>query len=213
MSKLIILFVVAFVDMVGLTMIVPILPYYATDFGAGAATIGVLISAFSVAQLAVAPVWGRVSDRYGRRPAILAGLLITAGAYVLFGFAHSVPTLLAARLVQGVGGGTIGVVQAYVADVSAPDQRTKSLGWITAITSLGAVAGPAVGSLLVSLGGLEFVGLGAGGMALLVAVFAWIYLREPRRFPTGIDYVLVNGTVVVDRGEHTGALPGRAIRR
>jgi MFS family permease len=183
-SKLIILFVVAFVDMVGLTMIVPILPYYATDFGAGAATIGVLISAFSVAQLAVAPVWGRVSDRYGRRPAILAGLLITAGAYVLFGFAHSVPTLLAARLVQGVGGGTIGVVQAYVADVSAPDQRTKSLGWLTAITSLGAVAGPAVGSLLVSLGGLEFVGLGAGGMALLVAVFAWIYLREPRRFPT-----------------------------
>ena len=184
MSKLIILFVVAFVDMVGLTMIVPILPYYATDFGAGAATIGVLISAFSVAQLAVAPVWGRVSDRYGRRPAILAGLLITAGAYVLFGFAHSVPALLAARLVQGVGGGTIGVVQAYVADVSAPDQRTKSLGWLTAITSLGAVAGPAVGSLLVSLGGLEFVGLGAGGMALLVAIFAWIYLRESRRFPT-----------------------------
>jgi MFS family permease len=183
-SKLIILFVVAFVDMVGLTMIVPILPYYATDFGAGAATIGVLISAFSVAQLAVAPVWGRVSDRYGRRPAILTGLLITAGAYVLFGFAGSVPALLAARLVQGVGGGTIGVVQAYVADVSASDQRTKSLGWLSAITSLGAVAGPAVGSLLVSLGGLEFVGLGAGGMALLVAVFAWIYLRESRRIPT-----------------------------
>lgn len=184
MSKLIILFVVAFVDMVGLTMIVPILPYYATDFGAGAATIGGLISAFSVAQLAVAPVWGRVSDRYGRRPAILAGLLITAGAYVLFGFAGSVPALLAARLVQGVGGGTIGVVQAYVADVSAPDQRTKSLGWLSAITSLGAVAGPAVGSLLVSLGGLEFVGLGAAGMALLVAIFARAYLTESRRFPT-----------------------------
>jgi MFS family permease len=186
-SKLLILFVVAFVDMVGLTMIVPLLPYYATDFGAGAATIGVLISAFSVAQLAVAPVWGRVSDRYGRRPAILAGLLITAAAYVLFAWAGSVPALLAARLVQGVGGGTIGVVQAYVADVSAPDRRTKSLGWLTAITSLGAVAGPAVGSLLVSLGGLEFVGLGAAGIALLVAVFAWSYLRESRRIPTAGD--------------------------
>ena len=185
MSSLLILFVTAFVDMVGLTMIVPLLPYYATDFGAGAATVGVLISAFSVAQLAVAPVWGRVSDRYGRRPAILAGLLITAGAYVLFAFAGAVPALLVARLVQGVGGGTIGVVQAYVADVSAPDQRTKSLGWLSAITSLGAVAGPAVGSLLVSLGGLQFVGFGAAGIALLVALFAWAYLREPRRFPTG----------------------------
>jgi MFS family permease len=183
-SKLLILFVVAFVDMVGLTMIVPLLPYYATDFGAGAATVGVLVSAFSVAQLAVAPVWGRVSDRYGRRPAILAGLIITAAAYVLFAFAGTVPALLAARLVQGVGGGTIGVVQAYVADVSPPDRRTKSLGWLSAITSLGAVAGPAVGSLLVSLGGLEFVGLGAAGIALLVAIFAWTYLTESRRFPT-----------------------------
>jgi MFS family permease len=186
-SKLFILFVTAFVDMVGLTMIVPLLPYYATDFGAEAATVGVLISAFSIAQLAVAPVWGRVSDRYGRRPAILAGLFITAAAYLLFAFAGSVPALLAARLVQGVGGGTIGVVQAYVADVSSSEQRTKSLGWLSAITSLGAVAGPAVGSLLVSLGGLEFVGLGAAGMALLVALFAWMYLRESRRLTTAGD--------------------------
>jgi MFS family permease len=110
--------------MVGLAMIVPLLPYYATDFGAGAATVGVLISAFSVAQLAVSPLWGRLSDGYGRRPAILAGLLITAAAYILFAFAQSVPTLLLARVVQGICGGTIGVVQAYVADVSPPEQRT-----------------------------------------------------------------------------------------
>jgi MFS family permease len=198
-SKLLILFVTAFVDMVGLTMIVPLLPYYATDFGAEAATVGVLISAFSVAQLAVAPVWGRVSDRYGRRPAILAGLLITAAAYVLFAFAGSVPALLVARLVQGVGGGTIGVVQAYVADVSTPEQRTKSLGWLSAITSLGAVAGPAVGSLLVSLGGLEFVGLGAAGIALLVALFAWMYLTESRRFltPGGLAAATTSGRAAI----------------
>jgi MFS family permease len=170
--------------MVGLAMIVPLLPYYATDFGAGAATVGVLISAFSVAQLAVSPLWGRLSDGYGRRPAILAGLLITAAAYILFAFAQSVPTLLLARVVQGIGGGTIGVVQAYVADVSPPEQRTKSLGWLSAITSLGAVAGPAFGSLMVSLGGQEFVGLGAGGLAALVAGFAWQFLRESHRIPT-----------------------------
>ncbi|HEY7480297.1 MAG TPA: MFS transporter [Gemmatimonadales bacterium] len=184
MTRLLVLFVTAFVDMVGLTMIVPLLPYYARDFGAGAATVGLLISAFSVAQLAVAPLWGRTSDRLGRRPAILAGLIITALAYVLFAFAGSVPLLLLARVIQGIGGGTIGVVQAYVADVSAPDQRTKSLGWLSAITSLGAVAGPAFGSLMVALGGQEFVGLGAAGLALLVALFAWGFLRESRRQPT-----------------------------
>ncbi len=170
--------------MVGLTMIVPLLPYYATDVGADAATVGLLISAFSVAQLAVAPLWGRLSDRYGRRPAILAGLLITATAYILFAFAHSVPELLLTRVIQGVGGGTIGVVQAYVADVSSPDQRTKSLGWLSAITSLGAVAGPAFGSLMVSLGGQQFVGIGASALAALVAVFAWVYLTESRGLPT-----------------------------
>jgi MFS family permease len=164
--------------MVGLAMIVPLLPFYASDFGAGAATVGLLISAFSLAQLAVAPLWGRLSDGYGRRPAILAGLLITAAAYLLFAFANAVPALLLARIVQGIGGGTIGVVQAYVADVSSPEQRTKSLGWLSAITSLGAVAGPAFGSLMVSLGGQQFVGLGAAGLAALVAVFAWVFLRE-----------------------------------
>jgi MFS family permease len=113
MSKLLVLFVTAFVDMVGLTMIVPLLPYYATDFGASAGIVGLLVSAFSIAQLLAAPVWGRFSDRYGRRPAILAGLLITAAAYVLFGIAGSVPALFLARTVQGIGGGTIGVVQAW----------------------------------------------------------------------------------------------------
>jgi MFS family permease len=167
--------------MVGLARIVPLLPYDATEFGAGAATVGLLISAFSMAQLAVAPLWGRLSDGFGRRPAILAGLLITAAAYILFAFAASVPALLLARVVQGIGGGTIGVVQAYVADVSSPEQRTKSLGWLSAITSLGAVAGPAFGSLMVSLGGQEFVGLGAAGLAALVALFAWRFLSESHR--------------------------------
>jgi MFS family permease len=87
MTRLLVLFITAFVDMVGLTMIIPLLPYYATDFGASATMVGFLISAFSIAQLAVAPSWGRMSDRYGRRPAILAGLLLTGAAYALFAFA------------------------------------------------------------------------------------------------------------------------------
>jgi multidrug resistance protein len=176
--RLLVLFVTAFVDMIGLTMVIPLLPYYATDFGASAMVVGVLISAFSVAQLLVAPTWGRFSDRYGRRPAILAGLLLTAAAYALFAFAGSVVALLVSRLVQGAGGGTVGVVQAYVADVSPPDRRTKNLGWLSVVTSLGAVLGPAFGSAMISLGGRRAPGLGASVLAVLVAVFAWRFLKE-----------------------------------
>src|SRR3954466_15151184 len=98
MTRLLVLFVTAFVDMVGLTMVVPLLPFYATGLGANATVVGLLVSSFSVAQLAVAPVWGRFSDRYGRRPAILAGLLLTSCAYVIFAFAGSVSVLLLSRL-------------------------------------------------------------------------------------------------------------------
>jgi len=175
---LFVLFVTAFVDMIGLTMVIPLLPYYATDFGAGATMVGILISAFSIAQLIVAPTWGRFSDRYGRRPAILAGLLLTAVAYALFAFAGSIVALLVSRLIQGTGGGTIGVVQAYVADASRPKQRTKSLGWLSVVTSMGAVAGPAFGSAMISLGGRRAPGLAAAALSLLVAIFAWRFLRE-----------------------------------
>jgi multidrug resistance protein len=180
MAKLIVLFITAFVDMVGLVMVLPLLPYYATEFGANALMVGVLISAFSIAQLAVSPVWGRLSDRYGRRPAILIGLVITAVAYVVFAFSGSVAVLLVSRIVQGIGGGTIGVVQAYVADASPPEGRTKSLGWLTAVTSFGAVVGPAFGSLLDQLGGRRAPGLAAAALALLVAGFAWRFLRESK---------------------------------
>src|SRR5580765_3954339 len=157
MARLLVLFVTAFVDMVGLAMIVPILPFYATNFGASAAVVGLLISSFSIAQLLVTPV-----------------------AYVLFGFAGSVWTLLASRIVQGLGGGTIGVVQAYVADASTPEQRTKALGWTSAVTSLGAVAGPAFGSFLADHGGQRAPGFASAVLCMLVSLFAWRYLREAK---------------------------------
>ena len=108
MAKLIVLFITAFVDMVGFALVLPLLPYYAKEYGATALLVGVLVSSFSVAQLAVAPLWGRASDRYGRRPVIIAGLALSAVAYVVFAFASSVWLLLLSRVVQGLGGGTIG---------------------------------------------------------------------------------------------------------
>ena len=126
----------------------------------------------------MAPTWGRFSDRYGRRPAILAGLILTAIAYVLFAFAGTIVALLVSRLIQGTGGGTIGVVQAYVADASKRKERTKSLGWLSVVTSMGAVAGPAFGSAMISLGGRRAPGLAAAALSLLVGAFAWRFLRE-----------------------------------
>jgi multidrug resistance protein len=171
--------ITAFVDMLGLAMIIPLLPFYATQMGASATIVGVLIAAFSIAQLASAPLWGRVSDRYGRRPALLAGLLISAVAYVIFAFASTLWLLLLSRIVQGFGGGTIGVVQAYVADASDPNDRAKSLGWLSAATSFGAVVGPAIGSVLIRWGH-HAPGIASAIFCVLVSVFAAIYLRESK---------------------------------
>jgi MFS family permease len=187
MRKLIVLMFTAFVDMVGLVMVLPLLPFYASEFGADALTVGLLVSAFSVAQLLSAPYWGRLSDVRGRRPAILAGLLVSATAYVIFAYASSLLVLLLSRLVQGFGGGTIGVVQAYVADASESNERAKGLGWLSAATSLGAVVGPALGSLLVRFYGRSAPGLAAAALCVGVAIFAWKYLGEAKAELTDSD--------------------------
>ncbi|MFL5544930.1 MAG: MFS transporter [Gemmatimonadaceae bacterium] len=178
-GKLTVLMITAFVDMLGLAMVIPLLPFYATQLGASATIVGVLIAAFSIAQLASAPLWGRFSDAYGRRPALLAGLLVSALAYVVFAYASTLWLLLLSRVVQGLGGGTIGVVQAYVADSSDPRDRAKSLGWLSAATSLGAVVGPAIGSALIHWG-RHAPGIASAIFCVLISVFAGIYLRESR---------------------------------
>ena len=120
MKRLSVLMAVCFVDMLGLMLVAPLMPFYATRMHAPEWMVGWLISAFAVAQLISSPVWGKFSDRYGRRPAMLIGLSGSALAYVVFGFATSLWMLFASRLVQGLGGGTTGVAQAYVADTMAP---------------------------------------------------------------------------------------------
>jgi multidrug resistance protein len=176
--------VTAFVDMLGLIIIFPLLPFYATRLGANAAMVGALVAAFSIAQLLSAPAWGRMSDHYGRRPAILVGLLVSAVAYIIFAFADSIWLLFVSRVIQGFGGGTIGVVQAYVADISEGKDRAKALGWLSAVTSLGAVIGPALGSLLIDVGGRTAPGLGSASLCVLVSVFAWKFLKESHQLST-----------------------------
>jgi MFS family permease len=153
------------------------MPFYATRMHAPEWLVGPLISSFAVAQLASSPVWGKFSDRYGRRPAMLIGLGASAFAYVIFGFATSLWMLFASRIVQGLGGGTTGVAQAYVADTMAPAERTKALGWISAATSAGVVFGPMIGSVARSFG-TEVPGMVAAALVLINVYFAWKWLPE-----------------------------------
>lgn len=169
--------ITAFIDMVGLLMVLPLLPFYAVDLGGSGMIVGVLVSSFAVAQLISAPLWGRVSDRYGRRPALLIGLAFSAIGFVIFSYAGSILVLLLSRVVQGAGGGTTGVIQAYVADATEPENRARSLGWISAATNLGVAIGPVLGSLTYGIG-REAPGLIAAGLCLLNMLFAWRFLRE-----------------------------------
>lgn len=172
-----ILMIAAFVDMLGLLMVVPLLPFYAERMGSGGLGVGVLVAAFSVAQLVSAPLWGRVSDRYGRKPALLIGLGASAIAYLVFAFADSYLLLLLSRLVQGAGGGTVGVIQAYVTDATAPEDRAKSLGWLSASSNLGVMIGPVLGSLAFSIH-VSAPGLLATSLCVVNLIFAWFFLRE-----------------------------------
>ena len=127
-------------------MVFPLIPFYALKFHASPTTIGMIIASFFVAQLVSAPIWGRVSEHTGRRPALLVSLSASAAAFWVFGFANTVWLLFLCRIVQGTGGGTTGVLQAYIADTVPAEDRARSLGWLSAGTNVGTMLGPVIGS-------------------------------------------------------------------
>jgi MFS family permease len=205
MGKLVVLLVTAFVDMLGGAIVFPLLPFLAervighgplwtalnsVGLGGKGFCLAVLLTMFSVAQLVSAPFWGRVSDRIGRRPALMIGLGASAIAYIVFAFAQSLELLLLCRLIQGAGGGTVGVVQAYVADATKPEDRAKALGWVSASTNAGVAMGPAIGAWVLGFGVsaqalavdplLKFrgPGLAAALIATINMAFAWFFLKE-----------------------------------
>ncbi|MBM4188091.1 MAG: MFS transporter [Gemmatimonadetes bacterium] len=177
--KLSVLIGTGFIDMVGFAIVFPLMPFYALELRASPAMIGWIMAAYSLAQLAAAPIWGRVSDRRGRRPVLLIGLLASAVAYVVFGFATSVGVLLVSRIIQGLGGGTTGVVHAYVGDAISPARRTQALGWLSAASALGVAFGPVIGSAAVQIHHAG-PGLVAAALCLINTVFTWRWLPESK---------------------------------
>ena len=148
MSPLLVIFLTVFIDLLGFGIIIPLLPFYAEHFGASALMVGLLSTSFSVAQFLFAPFWGRLSDRIGRRPVILLGLLGSAVSYALFAVATSLAALFVARTLAGVAGANIPTAQAFIADTTTAETRARGMGIIGAAFGLGFIFGPAIGGFL-----------------------------------------------------------------
>jgi len=177
--KLWVLFLNAFVDMLGYAMVFPLLPLYALRLEASPTVIGLMVASFSVAQVAASPLWGRFSDRFGRRPALLVGLSGSCLAFLVFAFADSIGMLFLCRIVQGASGGTTSVMQAYIGDSVEPKDRAKALGWLSAATNAGVMIGPVVGSAAWLLGP-HTPGLLAAGLCFVNLVSAFKLLPESK---------------------------------
>ena len=179
MSPAAIVFLTVFIDLLGFGIIIPLLPFYAETFGASALAVGLLNTSFSLMQFLFAPFWGRLSDRVGRRPVILIGLFGSAVSYLLFGLASSLTMLFAARIAAGIAGANIPTAQAYMADVTTPENRAKGMGLLGAAFGLGFIFGPAIGGFL-SQWGYQAPSFFASGLSLANFIAAWFLLPESR---------------------------------
>ncbi len=168
---------VVFIDLLGFGIVLPLLPTYAATFHVSAAAIGFLVTSFSLLQLLSVPVWGAISDRYGRRPVLIVGLVGSAASYVLFALAGSYWALLVSRVVAGAMGATVGVAQAYIADITRPEGRAHAMGLLGAAFAMGFILGPALGGIL-SAHSYSLAGIVAAALCAANAVAALAWLPE-----------------------------------
>ena len=174
--SLLIIFLTVFIDLIGFGIVLPLLPIYSKNFGAHGLMIGAIMAAYSLMQFIFAPIWGRLSDRIGRRPVLLMSTAGAAVSYAIFAYGSSLEgttalvTLLVARLVAGVCGGNITVAQAYIADITRPEERSAKMGLIGMAFGLGFIFGPVLGGF-----GVQFFGvMGPGWIASGLCAFNFI---------------------------------------
>jgi multidrug resistance protein len=179
LSPLVVIFITVFIDLLGFGIIIPLLPFYAQSFGASAFEIGLLGTSFSLMQFLFSPIWGRWSDRVGRKPIILVGLLGSCLSYVTLALATSLPILFVARIVGGIAGANIPTAQAYIADVTTPENRAKGMGMVGAAFGLGFIFGPALGGVLSRISP-ETPMWCAAALCAANLVAAWFLLPESR---------------------------------
>lgn len=175
------IFFTVFIDILGFGIVIPVLPLYAEHFGATAIQIGVLVGVFSLMQFLFAPFWGKLSDRVGRKPVLLIGMVGTVAGYLTMGLAGSVALLVVARVIAGVSGANIGVAQAYLADISSPENRAKAMGLLGAAFGLGFVFGPALGGWASGSFHYSTPMFIAAGLAAMNIAFVTFFLPESRK--------------------------------
>ncbi len=175
-QPLAILFVYVVVELLGFSLILPLLPYFARQFSASPLVIGLLGSSNALAQVIGAPIIGRLSDRWGRRPLLLVGTAASFAGFVMLGLARSLPLLFASRVLDGLLGGNLALAQAYITDVTDEASRAKSLGILGAAFGIGFIIGPAAGGFL-SGWGTWVPATVAAGLSLLN--FGWVLAALP----------------------------------
>jgi DHA1 family tetracycline resistance protein-like MFS transporter len=183
--SMLVVFLTVFIDLVGFGIVVPLVPIYSRHFGASGWQIGAVIASYSAMQFVFSPIWGRLSDRHGRRPILLVSTAGAAASYVLFAVASDVGThalglgaLLVSRLVAGACGGNITVAQAYIADITPPQDRAKRMGLIGMAFGLGFIFGPAISGIALTLGGEAAPGWAAASLCAANFLLAWFILAE-----------------------------------
>ncbi|MCG6914756.1 MFS transporter [bacterium BMS3Abin03] len=177
-SALPLIFLTVFIDLLGFGILIPILPAFAERvLHIDETAIGIIIASYSFVQFLFNPILGRISDKHGRKPVIVVCLFINAIGYVIFAFTSSFAVLLLSRIVGGVGGSSVSVAQAYIADVTTKETRSKGMGVIGAAFGLGFVFGPLMGGLLSSYG-YTVTGLGSASFSLLAFIVTIILLPE-----------------------------------
>jgi DHA1 family tetracycline resistance protein-like MFS transporter len=179
---MVILFAIVLTDLIGFGIVIPLLPFYGERFGANPQMVTLLMATYSFFQLFMAPLWGRLSDQYGRRPILLVSLAGSVASYLWLGFADALWMLFAARAVQGACAGNIAAAQAYIADVTTPENRAKGMGLIGAAFGFGFIIGPALGGMLAgpdpaapNVAAPAFLGAGLSALAFIGTV---IFLKE-----------------------------------
>jgi DHA1 family tetracycline resistance protein-like MFS transporter len=179
---MVILLLIVFIDLVGFGIVIPLLPYYALHFHASPLEVTTMMACYSFAQFFASPFWGRLSDRFGRRPVLLVSLSCSVLSYLWLGMADALWMLFAARLLAGAGAGNISAAQAYITDVTAPENRAKGMGMIGAAFGLGFTLGPAIGGLLAgsdpTAATLSRPAFAAAIMSAIALVLAVIFLKE-----------------------------------
>ena len=182
-KALVVLFFTIFMDLMGFGLIIPILPIYAKELGATDAMVGLLGTSFSIMQFIFASFWGGLSDRYGRRPIMLASISIMVIAYLLFANATVLWLLFATRLLKGFGAANLSVAQAYISDIVPKEQRTKAFGIIGAAFGLGFIFGPSIGGIVNEYYGVSGVGYFAAGLSGINLLLAYFFLAETLKEP------------------------------